>query len=134
MAKATELPSSAWRVLLYVGKDENGKRKYKSFSAENRRDAELAAAEYAASYPNDKSNCDLTLGQAMDKYIDSKRNIVSPSTLRGYLGIRRIRLQSLMSVSLSALTPEMVQKAVNIEPPLSRPKLSAMPPACFHQL
>ena len=30
MAKAKKLPSGSWRVLLYVGTDENGKKKRKS--------------------------------------------------------------------------------------------------------
>lgn len=122
MAKAKRLPSGSWRVLLYVGKDEKGKRKYKSFTAESRRDAELAAAEYAASNPNNKPDCDLTLGEAMDKYIDSKRNVVSPSTLRGYLNIRKAHLQELSRFSLSALTPEAVQKAFNNEAASHSPK------------
>ncbi len=33
MAKAKQLPSGAWRVLVYDGKDANGKRIYTSFTA-----------------------------------------------------------------------------------------------------
>lgn len=55
----------------------------------------------------------ITLGQAIDKYIDSKLNVLSPATVRGYKNIRKIRFQELMDVPLSALTQEMLQKAVN---------------------
>ena len=47
MAKAKKLPSGMWRVLLYDGKDDNGKRKYKSFTAATKKQAEADAALYS---------------------------------------------------------------------------------------
>ena len=46
MAKAKKLPSGSWRVLLYVGTDENGKKKRKSITADTKKEAELLAAQY----------------------------------------------------------------------------------------
>ena len=43
--KAKKLPSGNWRVRLYVGK-EDGKPKYKSFTASTKKEAEFAAAQY----------------------------------------------------------------------------------------
>lgn len=48
MAKAKKLPSGNWRVQLFVGVDENGKRKYESFTATTAKAAELMAAQRAS--------------------------------------------------------------------------------------
>ncbi len=122
MAKAKKTPSGRWRVLLYTGKDENGKRIYRSFTADSRREAEFAASEYAATNHNDGDPSAMTVGEAIDKYIDSKRNIVSPSTLKGYLSIRRNRLAGLRDARLSSLTAETVQRAINFEASALSPK------------
>lgn len=58
--------------------------------------AALIKAEYMAGQRvvNDKTN--VTLEQAIDSYISSKKNTLSPSTLRGYSVIKNNRLQSVM--------------------------------------
>ena len=55
----------------------------------------------------------LTVGQAIDKYIESKDSVLSPSTVAGYKRIRENHFQSLMPLRLSDLTFETVQRAVN---------------------
>ena len=73
MAKAKKLPSGSWRVNQYVGKDKNGKRIYKSFTASSKKEAEFMAAEYVLLYKdkNSANHINLTLGDAIDMYIDS---------------------------------------------------------------
>jgi len=44
-----------------------------------------------------------TLGDAIDSYIESNRNILSPSTLRGYLMIRGNRFKSYMALPYSEI-------------------------------
>lgn len=112
MANAKKLPSGMWRVLLYDGKDENGKRIYKSFTAETKKQAEAEAALYAIRKKKDKS-ADMTVGQAIDKYIERKQNVLSPSTIGGYKVSRRNHLQSLMDVPLKDITNDIVQAAIN---------------------
>ena len=46
MAKAKKLPSGKWRALVYDYTDSNGKRKYQSFTAETKKEAEFLAAHY----------------------------------------------------------------------------------------
>ena len=46
MATAKKLPSGNFRVRVLVGKDLQGKKKYKSFTAKTKKEAELMAAEY----------------------------------------------------------------------------------------
>lgn len=47
MANAKKLPSGSWRVRAYIGKDENGKPIYKSFTGTDKRKVEKEAAAYA---------------------------------------------------------------------------------------
>lgn len=123
MAKATKLPSGKWRVLVYAGKDETGKRKYKSFTAPTQRKAERAALEWQENYQLiNFDHTNLTVGSAIDRYIEQKGHILSPSTIAGYRRIRRNCLQELMNIRLNRLTPDDVQKAVNHMAAASSPK------------
>lgn len=116
MATAKKLPSGSWRVQLYAGKTPDGKRQYLSFTRPTKKEAEYEALQYQLHYKEicqDSSN--MTLAEAMDKYIASKDGILSPSTIRGYDGIRRNHLQGLMGVRLNRITPAMAQEAINLE-------------------
>lgn len=112
MAKAKKLPSGKWRVLLYVGKDDAGKRQYKSFTAETKKQAEADAALYSINKKKQEA-AKMTIGEAIDRYIDSKENVLSPSTIRGYRGIRKNCLQGIMDVPLDDVTNMIVQSAIN---------------------
>ena len=50
MATAKKLPSGRWRCLVYVGKSENGKRKYKSCTADSKKEAIALAADMQLNY------------------------------------------------------------------------------------
>ena len=120
MAKAKKLPSGNWRVMLYVGKDENEKRKYKSFTAETKKEAEYAAAEYAIKRKEKPK--DMTFGEALDRYIQIKSNVLSPVTIREYKRSRRCDVPSLMGLQLSKITQEKIQEAINEEAANHSPK------------
>lgn len=119
MAKAKKLPSGNWRALLYIGTTD-GKRQYKSFTAATKREAELLAAEYALKMPTESQ--EMTLGEAMDKYISVKSNILSPSTICSYKSIRKTHMQKLMPIKISKITQEMAQAEFNIISATASPK------------
>ena len=54
MATAKKLPSGSWRCLVYTGTDINGRRKYKSFTAGTKREAEYLATQYMISLEEHK--------------------------------------------------------------------------------
>ncbi len=56
-----------------------------------------------------------TVSEAIDAYIDGRRNILSPSTIRGYRIIQRNRFQLLMQKDISGTTQEQWQRAVDTE-------------------
>lgn len=113
MAKAIKLPSGMWRVrvLEYTGSDK--KKHYKSFTADTKKEAEYLAADYYANKRQEKkkSNSDITLREAFRRYIDNA--VLSPSTLRQYNQIARLRLQSVMDELIGNLTNEDLQIALN---------------------
>lgn len=111
MAKAKKLPSGSWRVLLYVGK-EGGKPKYKSFTAATKKEAEYLAAEYALER-RERENGNITVEEAIGRYIESKRNVISPSTCREYLRMAQKYPQELLQCRLEGITQELVQQAIN---------------------
>lgn len=74
-----------YRVLVYVG-TENGKRKYKSFTAATKKQAEYMADAYRLRQKRELAN--ITVADAVGRYIELKRPVLSPSTLREYVRLR----------------------------------------------
>lgn len=113
MANAKKLPSGSWRVNAFIGVDENGKQIRRSFTAPTKREAELMAAQYLTKKHHEAAPENMTLGQAIDKYIESKSNILSPSTIRMYKFMRNSVFQSMMDCPVQNISNIIVQKAVN---------------------
>lgn len=107
MAKATQLPSGSWRVQVYID------GKYKSITRPTKREAERAALELQLKLKRELAQ--VTVGQAIDDYIESKDGVLSPSTISGYKKIRRNNLQGLMDMPIDKLTETIVQRAFNEE-------------------
>lgn len=112
MAKAKKLPSGSWSVNQFIGM-ENGKRRYKRFTAPSKKEAEYLAAEFVAKKKRPVGR--MTVGEAIDRYIESKDGILSPTTINEYRKMRRNYLQDIMQIQLDRLTREDVQRAVNNE-------------------
>lgn len=111
--KATRLPSGSYRVQVVVGKDENGKRAVKSFTADTADEAIFQALTFKNSLGIGANAKTMTVGQAFTQYINARDNILSPATIRGYNIIKKTRLQSIMLIEIHALTVNDVQYAVN---------------------
>lgn len=115
MASAKKLPSGSWRVRIYDGIDAAGRKIYKSFTAPTKKQAEFLAAEYAAKKKASASSIeDRTLAEAYSRYIEIKRNTLSPATVREYTRAAAHDFPELMPLKLSRITQEIVQSAVNI--------------------
>ena len=121
MASAKKLPSGSWRVNLYIGKTPDGKRQYKSFTAETKREAEFQAAQYNIDR-KEQLCADLTVDAAIARYIDSKENVLSPMTIRGYRLIRDKYLNTIKPLKLSDVTQEAVQNEMNRMAAIYSPK------------
>ena len=113
MAKPKKTKSGKWSTRVYVGKGEDGKDRYKRITAATKADCEFQAAQYRHEDP-ERAGTDLTVGEAVDKYIDLCR-VLSPTTVAGYQKIRRTGFQDLMKMQVSELTETVLQKEVNRE-------------------
>ena len=111
--KATRLPSGSYRVQVVVGKDENGKRNVRSFTADTADEAIFQALTFKNSLGIGANAKTMTVGQAFTQYINARDNILSPASIRGYNIIKNTRLQSIMLIEIHALTVNDVQYAVN---------------------
>lgn len=88
--KKNQLPSGSYRVQVYIGTDTNGKRRYKSFTAPTKKQAQAIAQEWKANRNHKHTDPEnLTVHDAIGKYLDVKRAVLSPSTIRGYEGLQR---------------------------------------------
>lgn len=100
-----------WRVRVYLGKDEHGKPQYASITAATKKQAEYEAALLKLKRPHNKSA--LTVGEAVDRYINAKDAVLSPRTIRGYQAIRQTAMPDLMQMAVDTLSAETAQIAVN---------------------
>lgn len=112
MATAKKLPSGQYRVRAYVGIDENGKKITKSFTAATKKEAEYLASEYLLKHKSEKRS-DLTFGEALDRYVEGRASILSPSTIREYRRASRYNLLPLVDFNLDDLTQDVIQRFVN---------------------
>lgn len=115
MAKAKKLKSGNWNVVVYSHTDEAGKRHYESFTAPTKKEAEYMAAAYRMERDRLKDVTRLSLGEAIDRYIEQKSAVLSPGTIDGYRKIRRTNFQSLMDVSIRKIEENTLQEAVYAE-------------------
>ena len=112
--KPKKLASGNYRVQLIVGKDENGKRIVKSFTAESEWQAMKMAEDYK------KLNVDIqpakiSVREAVNAYIDSKRYVIAPTTLYGYESLAKNRLLAIQGYTLTDLKTIDIQRAINID-------------------
>lgn len=115
MIRALKQPNGTWRVRIECGKDENGKRIRKSITAETRREAESKAKEYLEEH-QEKAELEaagITVGEAYTEYIESRKNCVSPATIKGYNGTYNGCFGEIENVPVSLLTQRIVQEWIN---------------------
>lgn len=91
------------------------KRIYTSITANTTAEANLIKAEIKAGKKKIFKPSDMTLSEAIDKYITTSDALLSPSTIRGYRTIQRNAFLSIMNKKLAALTTDVLRNAVNEE-------------------
>lgn len=131
MATAKKLPSGSWRCLVYSHTKEvqqpdgtvKKKRIYESFtsddpSAKGKRQCEKKAAAWAAEKEEKLRRLDspnITLRQAIDKYISKRGNILSPTTVQAYQSMQKYAFPDIMDMKISKITEGILQEALNNE-------------------
>ena len=116
MATAKKLASGNYRCLIFEGV-ENGKRKYKSFTAPTKKEAEFLATQYMMEKNEKKAKkSDNLFCDELDKYISTKETVLSPSTIKGYKNIERMlerNYSKFYNMKISDIEQEHVQEVIS---------------------
>lgn len=107
--KAKKLSSGNWRIQIMV----SGKRY--SITDKDPKVCKQKAKELYAGLDVETNIVPLTVGDAIDKYIESQTGTLSPSTIGVYKRYRKNYLQTLMPCHLSDLTSDLIQRAISLE-------------------
>ena len=113
MATAKKLPSGNWNIKVYDYTDSTGKRHYASFTATSKKEAEYQAAEFALKKKNRSRPENMTVGEAIDRYISLRENVLSPTTISNYRKARKNTLSNVMKWKLKSITNEKLQNEFN---------------------
>lgn len=129
MPTAKKLPSGSWRCQVFshyeetLQKDGSIKKKriYKSFTVNDptkrgKKICEQIAAEWALNKKGTAAPSDdqmLTVSQALLRYIDIKKNVLSPSTVGTYKNMAEVHYNAIADIRLCSLTSSAVQKWIN---------------------
>lgn len=106
--KAKQLPSGSWRVQVMV----DGVRK--SVTADTEEEAVIKGIQLQAGMiENSAPGINLSVGKAIDRYIENKDAVLSPSTIAGYKRLRKNCINPIADVPVKSLSKEQVQKWVN---------------------
>lgn len=103
-----KLPSGNIRIQVYDYTDVDGKKHYKSFTAPTKKEARFLAAQWAAGKA-DMAAENITLYEAVTRYIDAKRGVLSPSTVAGYEQIQKDYLKTVGIIKLRELDNTVIQ-------------------------
>ncbi len=106
--KARRLPSGSWMCRVTA----NGVSK--CFTGPVKAEVEKLALEYKSQRQH-KHITTITVGDALTHYIEARRHVLSPSTIRGYEQIKRGRFLRLQGIPISKLRESDIQQAINLE-------------------
>ena len=118
MAKIEKLKSNNYRIRVY---DKTTKSR-KSFTAATKREVKLLAAEWENGIKAKATPRKLTLDEAVKEYIESKENVLSPSTVRGYDIIRRNALGDFGKMLIAEIIEKDLQKWISKNAKKYKPK------------
>lgn len=107
--RPVEIPCGKWRCQVMV----DGKRISVVEDTPYEAHAKAAAIRAGLIEKKDGKLPSMTLTAAIDRYIESKDSVLSPSTIAGYKRIRDNAFPDLMKRSLNTITQEDIQRAVN---------------------
>lgn len=107
----------SWAVIVYLGRDGQGKRRYKWYTHSTRREAEAHLGQLLAQAQSGwvPSPARLRVGEYLERWLrDYAASNVEQTTLQTYAGvIRKHVVPDLGQVPLARLTPQAVQSALS---------------------
>lgn len=106
----TQLPSGAWHTRVLIGE-----RRVSITKATYQECATEYLALKHGFMEAKKAPARKTLSGAIDNYIEARKNVLSPATIRGYRTIQKHRFPGLIGQDVATITPDQCQRAVNME-------------------
>lgn len=110
--KAETLKSGKYRCRVYDYTDSNGVKHYRSFTSESKKEAERLATEYKYRHDHTLIKENMTVREAVGRYIDLQRSILSPTTIHAYERYKEYAFPNLMEIYTTRLTNIMLREAV----------------------
>jgi len=92
--------------------DETGRRRGKTFTADKKSTARHLADAWKEEHLDDGKPV-ILVSEALQRYLDAKRGVLSPSTLRSYEGMQKKHFDSIGDISIRRLTKTDVQTWVS---------------------
>lgn len=108
MPTATRQPSGKYMCRVW----DNYRKKQVAFTASTKKEAEKKALLYKYELKENREG-DPTLGSAMNEYIESRRNILSPRTIADYKKNANKHYAPLKAMKLSQITDKDIQEYIN---------------------
>lgn len=99
--KPRKLPSGSWNIELKLDGQRISVTRPTKKECENV--AALIKAEHRSGIRHIEKPSDMVLRDAVEKYIESRENVLSPSTIRGYQTIARSRFKDTMPCRISKI-------------------------------
>lgn len=110
MATAKRQPSGNWRVIVYDGIDKKtGKKVYTAISGKTKKEAEIRAGRHLDEVGKPGDIREITVGEAIERYIYSKEKILSPSSIRSYRSLQNTHFGRIEDKLVYNLTTEDMQ-------------------------
>lgn len=114
MTKITKTASGKFKARIYIGQDSAGHKKYRQISHYDKRILKAMVSEFEAANKN-VASLD-TFSACLERYIDARDGIVSPSTIRGYKSIQNVlttQYARFCELSLASIGRHDIQSIIN---------------------
>lgn len=108
LPKARQKPNGKWLIQVMV----DGQRVSKQFDTEDEA-LYWAAGIKTKQQEAEKSAKTITVRSAIDRYIESKSSVLSPSTIVGYRKVQKLWIEDIEKIKVSEITQEQIQRWVN---------------------
>lgn len=121
-AKAKKLPSGSWRCRVYSHSEYvwdteerrwKEKKVYESFTSDSKKDAEMQASIFLATKDTVKRPEDINIREAIQRYIDFKAPVLSPSTVTGYLSLLNHAYGTIEEIGIRKIDSPAIQKWIS---------------------
>lgn len=120
MAAIDKLPSGNWRCRISIGKDENGKYRYKTFTGKTKKEVQIAAAAYMV----ENDTITGAFCTCAKRYVANREPILSPATIRAYtFMLKRLEtavfwekdIQAINSKDIQSFVVQMVNESLSVK-------------------